>query len=109
MPERNQTERKTDLPLKYLLLRLARHLLPFLGEADARLLDTGVVELPESKRTVDFMLKLERGGLVYHHHYEFNAGSPGPLLKRCFEYNAPAVEHPGADDDHPALPSRSGG
>jgi len=91
MAERNQTpERKTDLPLKYLRLRLAGHLLPFLGEADARLLDTGVVELPESKRTVDFILKLERDGLLYHHHYEFNAGSPGPLLKRCFEYNSRA-------------------
>ena len=72
------------------------------------------VDLPVPKRTIDSVLRLERGGLVWYRHVEFQAQNDPDMPRRCFEYNSRLILHydtavlttvlyllPGADEDVP--------
>jgi hypothetical protein len=65
----------TDRPLKVLFERQGQSLLPFIGErrTDVRVTAVESVELPVSKRTIDSVMRLERDGLVWYRHLEFEA------------------------------------
>ncbi len=84
---------KTDVPIKVLFERQGQSLLPFIGEPDARLAGVDVVELPAGARTVDCVLRLERKGLTWYRHLEFQAERDPDMPRRCFEYNARLVLH----------------
>ena len=107
---------ETDRPLKVLFERQGQSLLPFIGERRAGVRVTAVeaLELPVSKRTIDSVLRLERGGHVWYRHLEFQAQKDTGLPRRCFEYNSRLILHyraavlttvlyllPGADKDVP--------
>ena len=89
---------KTDRPLKALFERQGQSLLPFIGDHRAGVRVTAVesVELPVSKRTIDSVLRLERDGLVWYRHLEFQARKDVGLPRRCFEYNSRLILHYGA-------------
>ena len=106
----------TDRPIKVLFERQGQSLLPFIGEHRAGVRVTAVesVELPVLKRTIDSVLRLERGGLVWYRHVEFQAQKDSDMPRRCFEYNSRLILHydtavlttvlylfPGADEDVP--------
>ena len=84
---------KTDLPIKVLFERQGQSLLPFIGEPGARLAGVDVVEVPAGSRTVDCVLRLERDGLTWYRHLEFQAERDPDIPRRCFEYNARLVLH----------------
>jgi hypothetical protein len=84
---------KTDLPIKVLFERQGQSLLPFVGEQGARLAGVDVVEVPAGSRTVDCVLRLERDGLTWYRHLEFQAERDPDIPRRCFEYNARLVLH----------------
>ena len=107
---------ETDRPLKVLFERQGQSLLPFIGErrTDVRVTAVDSVELPVSKRTIDSVMRLERDGLVWYRHLEFQAQKDADLPRRCFEYNSRLILHygvavlttvlyllPGADKDVP--------
>jgi hypothetical protein len=85
----------TDRPLKVLFERQGQSLLPFIGEhrADTRVAAVESVELPVSKRTIDSVLRLERDGLVWYRHLEFEAQRDPDMPRRCFEYNSRLILH----------------
>ncbi len=106
----------TDRPIKVLFERQGQSLLPFIGEhrTDVRVTGVESVELPVPKRTVDSVLRLERDGLVWYRHLEFEAQRDPDMPRRCFEYNSRLILHydaavlttvvyllPGADRDVP--------
>ncbi len=81
---------------------------------DVRVTGVESVELPVPKRTVDSVLRLERDGLVWYRHLEFEAQRDPDMPRRCFEYNSRLILHydaavlttvvyllPGADRDVP--------
>ena len=107
---------KTDQPIKVLFEHQGQSLLPFIGERQSGVRVTAVecVELPVSERTVDSVLRLERDGLVWYRHLEFQAQKDADMPRRCFEYNSRLILHyraavlttvlyllPGADKDVP--------
>ncbi len=51
------------------------------------------VELPVPKRTIDSVLRLERDGLVWYRHLEFQARRDPDMPRRCFEYNSRLILH----------------
>jgi hypothetical protein len=79
---------KTDIHCKVLAQRRPEDLLVLIGDQGAQLLSTDVIELPEIKRTVDFVFKLQRGDQVYFRHLEFQAEPDRELNRRCFVYDA---------------------
>jgi len=89
---------ETDRPLKVLFERQGQSLLPFIGErqTDVRVTAVESLELPVSKRTIDSVLRLERDGLVWYRHLEFQARKDAGLPRRCFEYNSRLILHYGA-------------
>ena len=56
---------KSDIPLKEAYRIRARDLLPLTGDAGATVLSAQSVPLPQSKREVDFVMHLRRGGEEY--------------------------------------------
>ena len=66
----------TDRPIKVLFERQGQSLLPFIGErrTDVRVTAVESVELPVPNRRIDSVLRLERDGLVWYRHLEFQAG-----------------------------------
>ena len=54
------------------------------------------VELPVWERTIDSALRLERDGLVWYRHLEFQARKDAGLPRRCFEHNSRLILHYGA-------------
>jgi predicted transposase YdaD len=106
----------TDRPIKVLFERQGQSLLPFIGEhrTDVRVTAVDSVELPVPNRTIDSVLRLERDGLVWYRHLEFQAERDPDMPRRCFEYNSRLILHydaavlttvlylfPGADRDVP--------
>jgi len=106
----------TDRAIKVLFERQGQSLLPFIGErrTDVRVTAVESVELPVPKRTIDSVLRLERDGLVWYRHLEFEAQRDPDMPRRCFEYNSRLILHydaavlttvlylfPGADRDVP--------
>ena len=106
----------TDRPIKVLFERQGQSLLPFIGEhrSGVRVIAVESVELPVPKRTIDSVLRLERDGLVWYRHLEFQAQKDPDMPRRCFEYNSRLILHydaavlttvlyllPGADEDVP--------
>ena len=89
---------KTDQPIKVLFERQGQSLLPFIGERQAGVRVTAVecVELPVSERSIDSVLRLERDGLVWYRHLEFQAQKDADMPRRCFEYNSRLILHYGA-------------
>jgi hypothetical protein len=85
----------TDRPSKVLFERQGQSLLPFIGEpgADVRLAAVESVELPVPSRRADSVLRLERGGLVWYRHLEFQSGPDPDMPRRCFEYNSRLILH----------------
>jgi hypothetical protein len=77
---------RTDDPLKALFQTRPQDLLPLVGDAGARVLSVGSVELPGLKRTADLVLRLGRGSEVYLRHIEFQSRHRGNVALRCFEY-----------------------
>ena len=107
---------KTDRPIKVLFERQGQSLLPFIGERQTGVRVTAVesVSLPVSERRIDSVLRLERDGLVWYRHLEFQAQKDADMPRRCFEYNSRLILHyraavlttvlyllPGADKDVP--------
>ena len=88
----------TDRPLKVLFERQGQSLLPFIGEhrADVRVTAVESVNLPVSERRIDSVLRLERDGLVWYRHVEFQAQRDADVPRRCFEYNSRLILHYGA-------------
>jgi predicted transposase YdaD len=86
---------RTDRPLKALFERQGQSLLPFIGEhgAGVRVAAVESVELPVPKRTIDSVLRLERDGLAWYRHVEFQAQRDADLPRRCFEYNSRLILH----------------
>jgi predicted transposase YdaD len=106
----------TDRPLKTLFERQGQSLLQFIGEhrSGVRVTAVDAVELPAPKRTIDSVLRLERDGLFWYRHLEFQAERDPGIPRRCFEYNSRLILHydapvfttvlyllPGADRDVP--------
>ena len=89
---------KTDQPIKVLFERQGQSLLPFIGERQAGVRVTAVecVALPVSERRIDSVLRLERDGLVWYRHLEFQAQKDADMPRRCFEYNSRLILHYGA-------------
>ena len=85
----------TDRPIKVLFERQGQSLLPFIGEhrTDVRVTAVESVELPVPKRPVDSVLRLERDGLVWYRHVEFEAQRDPDMPRRCFEYNSRLILH----------------
>jgi predicted transposase YdaD len=79
---------KTDIPLKEAYRIRPRDLLPLTGDAGATVLSAKSVPLPQSKREVDFVMRLRRGGEEYLRHIEFQARHRGDLALRFFGYAA---------------------
>ncbi len=79
---------QTDGPLKVLLQRYPRDLLPLLGDEGSVLQAVENVEIQQLKRSVDGVLRLTRAGEVYYRHVEFQAEPTPDLARCCFEYNA---------------------
>jgi len=107
---------ETDRPIKALFERQGQSLLPFIGEHRAGVRVTAVesVGLPILKRTIDSVLRLEREGLIWYRHVEFEAQRDTGMPRRRFEYNSRLILHydaavlttvlyvlPGADKDVP--------
>jgi predicted transposase YdaD len=84
-----------DRPLKVLFERQGQSLLPFIGEpgADVRVTAVESVELPLPSRRADSVLRLERGGVVWYRHLEFQSGPDPDMPRRCFEYNSRLILH----------------
>jgi predicted transposase YdaD len=106
----------TDRPIKVLFERQSQSLLPFIGEhrTDVRVTSVERVDLPVPSRRIDSVLRLERDGLVWYRHLEFQAQRDPDMPRRCFEYNSRLILHydtavlttvlylfPGADRDVP--------
>jgi len=104
----------TDRPLKVLFERQGQSLLPFIGERQigVRVAAVESVNLPVPERRIDSVLRLERDGLVWYRHLEFQAQRDPDMPRRCFEYNSRLILHydtavlttvlylfPGADRD----------
>jgi predicted transposase YdaD len=85
----------TDRPIKVLFERLGQSLLPFVGEpvSGVRVAAVESVELPVPTRRVDSVLRLEREGLVWYRHLEFQSGPDPDMPRRCFEYNSRLILH----------------
>jgi predicted transposase YdaD len=88
----------TDRPLKTLFERQGQSLLPDIGEiaTGVRVTAVDVVDLPVVDRAVDSVLRLERDGLVWYRHLEFQAQRDPDIPRRCFEYNSRLILHYGA-------------
>jgi hypothetical protein len=86
---------QTDRSIKVLFERQGQSLLPFVGERQAGVRVTAVesVVLPVSERSVDSVLRLERDGLVWYRHLEFQAQKDAGIPRRCFEYNSRLILH----------------
>lgn len=86
---------QTDRSIKALFERQGQSLLPFVGERQAGVRVTAVesVTLPVSERSVDSVLRLERDGLVWYRHLEFQAQKDAGIPRRCFEYNSRLILH----------------
>jgi hypothetical protein len=84
--------------VKALFERQGQSLLPFIGEprSGVRVTSVDVVELPAPKRTIDSVLRLERDGLFWYRHLEFQAQRDPDIPRRCFEYNWRLILHTGA-------------
>jgi predicted transposase YdaD len=84
-----------DRPLKVLFERQGQSLLPFIGEpgADVRVTAVESVELPVPSRRADSVLRLERGGVVWYRHLEFQSVPDPDMPRRCFEYNSRLILH----------------
>ena len=89
---------ETDRPIKVLFERQGQSLLPFIGERQTGVRVTAVesVTLPVSERRIDSVLRLERDGLVWYRHVEFQAQKDAGIPRRCFEYNSRLILHYGA-------------
>ena len=87
-----------DRPIKVLFERQGQSLLPFKGEAGpgVRVVAVESVELPVPSRRIDSVLRLEREGLVWYRHLEFQSGPDPDMPRRCFEYNSRLILHYGA-------------
>jgi predicted transposase YdaD len=85
----------TDRPIKVLFERQGQSLLPFIGErrTDVRVTAVESVELPVATRRIDSVLRLERDGLVWYRHLEFQSGPDPDMPRRCFEYNSRLILH----------------
>jgi hypothetical protein len=85
----------TDRPLKVLFERQGQSLLPFIAERRAGVRVTAVesVNLPVPERRIDSVLRLERDGLVWYRHLEFQAQKDPDMPRRCFEYNSRLILH----------------
>jgi len=107
---------ETDRPIKVLFERQGQSLLPFIGERrpGVRVAAVESVALPVPARTIDSVMRLERDGLVWYRHLEFQAQRDPGIPRRCFEYNSRLILHydavvfttvlyllPGADKDVP--------
>lgn len=77
---------KSDIPLKEAYRIRARDLLPLTGDAGATVLSAQSVPLPQSKREVDFVMHLRRGGEEYLRHIEFQTRHRSRLALRFFGY-----------------------
>jgi len=88
----------TDRPIKVLFERQGQSLLPFIGEPaiGVRVAAVESVELPVPTRRIDSVLRLERKGLVWYRHLEFQSGPDPDMPRRCFEYNSRLILHDGA-------------
>jgi hypothetical protein len=86
---------QTDRPIKALFERQGQSLLPFVGEtADGvRVAAVETLALPASERTIDSILRLEQGDLVWYRHLEFQAERDPSLPRRCFDYYSRLVLH----------------
>jgi predicted transposase YdaD len=86
---------ETDRPIKVLFERQGQSLLPFIGEREpgVRVAAVESIQLPVSSRSVDSVLRLEREGLVWYRHLEFQAGPDPDMPRRCFEYNSRLILH----------------
>ena len=67
--------------------RQGQSLLPFIGERQTGVRVTAVesVSLPVSERRIDSVLRLERDGLVWYRHLEFQAQKDPDMPRRCFD------------------------
>ncbi len=83
----------TDRPIKLLFERQGQSLLPFIGEAGARVTAAESVTLSVPRREVDCVLRLERDGAVWYRHLEFQSGPDPDMARRCFEYNCRLILH----------------
>ena len=77
---------KSDIPLKEAYRIRPRDLLPLTGDTGARVVSAQSVPLPQSKREVDFVMRLRRGGEEYLRHIEFQTRHRGRLALRFFGY-----------------------
>ena len=86
---------QTDRSIKVLFERQGQSLLPFIGERQPGVRVTAVeaVALPVSERRIDSVLRLERDGLVWYRHLEFQAQKDADIPRRCFEYNSRLILH----------------
>ena len=86
---------QTDRSIKVLFERQGQSLLPFIGERQPGVRVTAVeaVALPVSERSVDSVLRLERDGLLWYRHLEFQAQKDADMPRRCFEYNSRLILH----------------
>jgi hypothetical protein len=77
-----------DQPLKTLFRLRPRDLLGLTGDRGARVVSARVIELPATRRSVDTVLRLQRGREVYLRHVEFEMRYRPGLELRLFEYAA---------------------
>ena len=71
----------TDRSIKVIFLRQGESLLPYVGEVEARVTAAESPELPVPRRVVDCVLRLERDGVVWYRHLEFQS-RPDPDMSR---------------------------
>lgn len=82
---------ETDIKLKVLFRKYAAGLIELTGDAGSEVLSAEVVELQDFKRSVDCLLRLQRGHEVYYRHVEFQAEADPDMPERCFRYNTQLV------------------
>jgi hypothetical protein len=79
---------KSDIPLKEAYRIRPRDLLPLTGDARARVVSAQSIPLPQSKREVDFVMRLRRDGEEYLRHIEFQTRHRSFFALRFFGYAA---------------------
>jgi hypothetical protein len=77
-----------DQPLKWLFRARTPAVVSLLGDGGRRAVSARVVELPATKRSVDLLIRLQRGDETYLRHVEFEMRYRRGLELRLFEYAA---------------------
>jgi predicted transposase YdaD len=79
---------ETDVQLKVLARQFPQDMLRLIGDREGTALSAEVLELQAVRRTVDFVIAVERDGETYYQHLEFQAEPDPDMASRCFRYNA---------------------